>query len=78
MRISELLELLENIQEDFPDEDPEVRLAMQPLCVVCEYSIHAVTPVFLEDHQGGVAPVVYLSEGTHLGYLPCEAQDAVW
>lgn len=77
MRISELLELLENIQEDFPDEDPEVRLAMQPQWAF-EYSIHAVTPVFLEDHQGGVAPVVYLSEGTQLGYLPCEAQDAVW
>lgn len=77
MRLSELLELLENIQEDFPDEDPEVRLAMQPQWAF-EYSIHAVTPVSLEDRQGEGVPVVYLSEGVQLGYLPGAAKNAVW
>lgn len=78
MRLSELLETLQSIADDYPDADPEVRLAMQPQWAF-EYSIHSVTPVSLEeDDRGEEAPVVYLSEGVQLGYLPGAAQDAVW
>lgn len=77
MRLSELIETLQMVADDYPDEDPEVRLAMQPQWAF-EYSIHSVTPVPLEDHRGEEAPVVYLSEGCQLGYLPGEARDAVW
>ena len=72
MRLSELLELLEDIQDSFPDEDPEVRLAIQPQWPF-EYSIHSVG--YLE---GEGAPVVYISEGVQLGYLPRAAQDVAW
>lgn len=72
MRLSELLELLENIQDSFPDEDPEVRLAVQPRWPF-ENSVHSVA--YLE---GEGVPVVYISEGVQLGYLPGPAKDAVW
>lgn len=75
MRISELIEELEAIQEAFPDEDPEVRLAMQPQWAF-EYSIHSIS--CLEGLKGEDAPVVYFSEGVQLGYLPRAAQDAAW
>ena len=77
MRVSELLELLQTIADEYPDEDPEVRLAMQPQWAF-EYSLRSVAPVYLEDHHGGAFPVVYISEGEQLGYLPSAAQDAVW
>ena len=77
MRISDLIETLQSIADDFPGEDPEVRLAMQPQWAF-EYSVHSVTPVSLEDDQGEEVPVVYISEGEQLGYLPGAAQDAVW
>ena len=78
MRLSELIETLQLIARRLPDEDPEVRLAMQPQWAF-EYSIHSVTPVSLEeDRQGEEVPVVYLSEGVQLGYLPGAAKDAVW
>ena len=72
MRLSELLELLEDIQDSFPDEDPEVRLAIQPQWPF-EHSIRSVG--YLE---GEGAPVVYISEGVQLGYLPRAAQDVAW
>ena len=75
MLISELIEQLIDIQADHPDA--EVRLAMQPNWPF-EYSIHSVTPVPLEDPRGGETPVVYLSEGAQLGYLPGAARDVVW
>jgi len=77
MRLSELIENLQWIADDYPDEDPDVRLAMQPRWAF-EYSIYSVTPVSLEDRQGEEVPVVYLSEGVQLGYLPRAAKDAVW
>lgn len=77
MRLSELLETLQSIADEYPDEDPEVRLAMQPQWAF-EYSIHSVTPVSLENDRGEEVPVVYLSEGVQLGYLPGAAKDAVW
>ena len=77
MRLSELLETLQMIADDYPDEDPEVRLAMQPRWAF-EYSIHSVAPVLFEGDRGEETPVVYLSEGVQLGYLPGAAKDAVW
>ena len=76
MLISELIERLQDIQADHPDA--EVRLAMQPSWPF-EYSIHQVVTVEdLEDPEGEEAPVVYISEGAQLGYLPGAAKDAVW
>ena len=75
MRLSELIAELEAIQDDYPDEDPEVRLATQPQWAF-EYSIHSIS--CLEGLEGEDAPVVYLSEGVQLGYLPRAAQDAAW
>ncbi len=78
MRLSELIESLQSIADESPDEDPEVRLAMQPRWAF-EYSIHSVTPVSLRESPGGEeVPVVYLSEGDQLGYLPGAAKAAVW
>ena len=77
MRLSELLETLQMLADDYPDEDPEVRLAMRPRWAF-EYSIHSVTPVLLEGDRSEEALVVYLSEGVQLGYLPGAAKDAVW
>lgn len=75
MLISELIEQLMDIQSTYPDA--EVRLAMQPAWPF-EFSIHSVTPITLEADQGEEVPVVYLSEGVQLGYLPGAARDAVW
>ena len=75
MRISELIEELEAIQDAYPDKDPEVRLAIQPQWAF-EYSIHSIS--CLEDLEGEDAPVVYLSEGVQLGYLPGAVQDVAW
>lgn len=75
MRLSELIEQLVDIQDRLQGEDPEVRLAMQPQWAF-EYSICSVT--CLEDSEGEEAPVVYLSEGVQLGYLPGAAQDVAW
>lgn len=75
MLLSELIEQLMDIHSTHPDA--EVRLAVQPSWPF-EYSIHSVAPVSLEDDQGEEVPVVYLSEGVQLGYLPGAAKDAVW
>ena len=78
MLLSELIETLQGIADEYPDADPDVRLAMQPQWAF-EYSIHSVTPVSLEeDDRGEDPPVVYLSEGAQLGYLPGAAKEAVW
>ena len=105
MRLSELIALLQDIQdhlrlryegrdEDRPSYrpsyrmrdgdwaedwgpylDPEVRLAIQPSWPF-EYSIHSIS--CLEDLKGEDAPVVHLSEGVQLGYLPRAVQDVAW
>ena len=75
MRLSELIETLQSIVDEYPDEDPEVRLAVQPQWPF-ENSIHSVAS--LGGLEGEGAPVVYISEGVQLGYLPGPAKDAVW
>lgn len=79
MTVIELKEALEGL----PDE-AEVRLAMQPSWPF-EYSIHDVVPLepneedFDEDLEEDEQPikVVYLVEGSQLGYLPGDAQEAI-
>ena len=73
MTVIELKEALEQM----PDE-AEVRLAMQPSWPF-EYSIMDVVP--LEPDEEAPADeevkVVYLTEGSQLGYLPGEASEAI-
>jgi hypothetical protein len=73
MTVIELKEALEGL----PDE-AEVRLAMQPSWPF-EYSIMEVVP--LEPDEEAPADeevkVVYLTEGSQLGYLPGEASEAI-
>jgi hypothetical protein len=73
MTVIELKEALEQM----PDE-AEVRLAMQPSWPF-EYSIMEVVP--LEPDEEAPADeevkVVYLTEGSQLGYLPGEASEAI-
>jgi hypothetical protein len=77
MRVSELMELL----QDLP-EDAEVRLAQQPNWPF-EYSIGTVAAIgpddFDEDDEDDAPPevVVYIGEGMQLGYLPGIARNAV-
>ncbi|WP_233854152.1 hypothetical protein [Paraburkholderia sp. HD33-4] len=71
MKVCELMELLEGMPED-----AEVRIAQQPNWPF-EYAIAGVVCVDLgrdeedddmrDDYR---EPVVYLAEGTQLGYLP--------
>jgi hypothetical protein len=65
MKVIELLEALSELPED-----AEVRLASQPSWPM-EFRLDG--PTFIEgeqDEDGAAGPVVYLTEATHLGYLP--------
>ena len=86
MNVSELISLL----EDMP-EDAEVRLAEQPRWAF-EYSVGDVVlssdADWLEDEEEDVEAgkpkseaksIVYISEGSQLGYLPSQASsDLGW
>ena len=65
MTVAELIEELE-----YMDQDTEVRFASQPSWPF-EYSISSVVEVDVDDST----PVVYLEEGSQLGYLPTEAKN---
>jgi len=65
MTVAELIEELK-----FMDQDTEVRFASQPSWPF-EYSINSVVEVDVDDST----PVVYLEEGSQLGYLPTEAKN---
>tara|TARA_R100000005_G_C4957401_1_gene175441 strand:- start:276 stop:485 length:210 start_codon:yes stop_codon:yes gene_type:complete len=65
MTVAELIEELE-----YMDQDSEVRFASQPSWPF-EYSISSVVEVDVDDST----PVVYLEEGSQLGYLPTEAKN---
>src|SRR6187200_822424 len=69
VNINELIEYLQDLQSEHGDSI-EVRLAMQPNWPM-EYSIGAVG--VSRERQ----PVVYISEGQQLGYLPGKAGAAV-
>lgn len=53
--------------------DTEVRFASQPSWPF-EYSIDSVVSVTPEDEE---YPVIYLTEGTQLGYLPGNVKDEI-
>lgn len=88
MNIRELIEQLEEAATEHGD-DTEVRLAMQPTWPF-EYEIGRMEAIDLHSKDGdpdgepmdneATAPklvVVYLSEGSQLGYLPGPATQAL-
>ena len=64
MTVAELIEELK-----YMEQDAEVRFASQPSWPF-EYDISGVVEVNVDEDD-----VVYLEEGTQLGYLPGEAKD---
>ena len=86
MNIRDLIEQLENLAEEHGDET-DVRIAHQPSWPF-EYEINSVEAVDLnadsghpdEGHEDSEEPdalVVYLAEGSQLGYLPGAAVNAL-
>ena len=88
MKLSELMQELEYMQERAgEDNDPEVRFAGQPNWPF-EYSVASVIMVdptapdtdedeetMMDYHQSPDSNVVYLVEGSQLGYLPGNVKD---
>ena len=75
MTATQLIEELEWAIERNGGDDVEVRTAQQPKWPF-EYSIDsAVTAKVTSDFQSEEATVVYLSEGSQLGYLPAAASE---
>jgi|TARA_R110000803_G_scaffold206878_1_gene274437 hypothetical protein len=65
MRVEELIELLEGC-----NPEAEVRFASQPSWPF-EYSIETAIEVDLDGNDTGIPKdVVYLEEGSQIGYLP--------
>jgi hypothetical protein len=74
MTVNELIMLLEDM-----DGDTEVRLAIQPSWPF-EYSVGSIvrcSPLEYEeyDREGDGESVVYIGEGSQLGYLPLVVKD---
>ena len=69
MRVEELIELLEGC-----NPEAEVRFASQPSWPF-EYSIETAIEVDLDGNDTGIPKdVVYLEEGSQIGYLPALAK----
>ena len=78
MKASELIEELKWAIENNNGEDIEVRMAQQPKWPF-EYSINAAVTVNLNQESDEPNKwVVYLEEGSQLGYLPTEASEEVF
>ena len=78
MKASELIEELKWAIENNNGEDIEVRMAQQPKWPF-EYSINAAVTVNLNQESDEPNEwVVYLEEGSQLGYLPTEASEEVF
>lgn len=75
MTIEALIDELENLKNQL-GEQTEVRFASQPAWPF-EYSIRGVHHVRNDDEEedGEDVNVVYLEEGTQLGYLPSAAKN---
>lgn len=74
MTLRELIEELENLAEEHGEAN--VHLAFQrnwPL----EYSVSQVVVTEVVDERDGVQQVVYIGEGSQLGYLPGVAREAL-
>jgi hypothetical protein len=85
MTLRDLIDRLTDLAEEY-GEDTEVRLAFQPSWPF-EHSIGEVAavdpsephPQMEEDDAPGKTPVVYLGEGSQLGYLPgAAARELGW
>ena len=68
MTVRELIEELRLFDQDAP-----VRFASQPAWPF-EYSISGIVQTTVDD-RGNKEDVVYLEEGSQLGYLPSEAKE---
>jgi hypothetical protein len=84
MLLSQLLDLLQEMQQDLPDGvDPEVKLAVQPRWAFAHHvgEVVLVDNTERDEEDGTVieqgAPVVYIGEGGQDGYLPGEAANAL-
>lgn len=66
MTVAQLMAILEDC-----DPEAEVRLAHQPAWPF-EYSVSAV-----EEYGTDDGPVVYIAEGSQLGYLPGEVREGL-
>jgi hypothetical protein len=78
MTLRDLLNELTDIAEEHGD-DIEVRLAHQPRWAF-EYGIQRETPVAaatVRNDDGTKQTVVYIAEGTQVGYLPQSAAAAI-
>jgi hypothetical protein len=73
MKARELIEELEWAIEQ-NGGDVEVRLAHQPKWAF-EYSVNSAATVAVEADDGETDTVVYLEEGTQLGYLPDKVSE---
>lgn len=84
MTIGDLIEQLQELAETHGD-DTEVRLAIQPRwafehsigSVVCNVDAESDEDDDEDEEEAGREPVVYIGEGTQLGYLPGDAQRAL-
>lgn len=99
MTISELIENLEELRDEYGDET-EVRFASQPRypfeyeisevvgvsaeaereVLRLEMSLEGATPEEIEEELSDVEdtdPIVYLAEGSQIGYLPEAATEAL-
>jgi len=73
MTVQDLIEILEDM-----DPEAEVRLAMQPAWAM-EYTIGNVVEVTNDPEDQDSTPIVYLSEGNWVGYLPgVAAEELGW
>jgi hypothetical protein len=70
MKATELIEELEYAISINGNEDVEVRMAQQPKWAF-EYSIESAVTIEVEDENtDDKEKIVYLSEGSQIGYLP--------
>jgi len=79
MTLQDLINQLQELADEF-GPDTEVRLAQQPAWAF-EYSVGDVAACTSdpddEDGEEPDAPVVYISEGQQLGYLPGAAANTL-
>lgn len=68
MTLNELIERLQEIHEQNPDADPEIRLASQPSWPM-QHGVGAI--------ELGADGVVYIAEGDQDGYLTQAGSQAV-
>jgi hypothetical protein len=83
MMLAELIERLKELEDvlDMSGVDPSlvpVRIASQPSWPFENDIQRVVNPEDWMYGEDDAEPVVYLSEGKQVGYLPGDAKDACW